>query len=227
MSDSLNRSNSLAVLAARIRDEHEATAIALKRGIEHAFTAGELLIEAKAQVPHGQWLPWLRDHCQVSERMAQRYIRLAQHREVIEANTTPLSDLTLNGALALLTIPGTAEKVIAATEASEAVADKAEAARRQVMFDAIKCNNDAVVALKEKYIPADFYPSNPPEWLEKLFDELLETVADMGNKYDHAVECGDHTRAFELVSWAHDLSVDMRWDAEDICAAARKRGAVP
>ena len=53
-------SNSLADLAGRIKSEHEAVATALKESVRHAIVAGELLIEAKGQVPHGQWLPWLR-----------------------------------------------------------------------------------------------------------------------------------------------------------------------
>ena len=53
-------SNSLADLAARIRAEHEATAVALRLSVMHAMAAGELLIEAKAQLGrHGAWLPWL------------------------------------------------------------------------------------------------------------------------------------------------------------------------
>jgi len=41
-------SNSLADLAARIRSEHEAHTVAMRRSLEHAMAAGELLIEAKA-----------------------------------------------------------------------------------------------------------------------------------------------------------------------------------
>ena len=162
----------------------------------------------------------------MSERTAQRYMRLARNRDIIEANSVTVSDLSVDGALALLTIPGMAEKVIAATEALEVVTDKAEEARRQVMFDAIECNGSAISALKEKHIPADFDHSNPPQWLNELYDELMETVTDMGNEYAHAIECSDHDRAFALLSWTHDLSVDMRSMAEDICAkAALKREA--
>jgi len=46
-------------LAARINAAHDQAAGALRSGLEHARRAGELLIEAKARVPHGQWLPWL------------------------------------------------------------------------------------------------------------------------------------------------------------------------
>ena len=47
-------SNSLPDLAARIRNEHEAVSSALKDRVRHAIAAGELLIEAKAQLKHGQ-----------------------------------------------------------------------------------------------------------------------------------------------------------------------------
>ena len=50
-------SNSLVDLAARIRTEHDGAKAAVKRGVEHVIAAGELLIEAKAQLKHGEWLP--------------------------------------------------------------------------------------------------------------------------------------------------------------------------
>jgi hypothetical protein len=43
-------SNSLTDLAARIMAEHEATAVALQRSVKHAMAAGDLLLEAKAQL---------------------------------------------------------------------------------------------------------------------------------------------------------------------------------
>jgi hypothetical protein len=73
----IEASNSLTDLAARIKAEHEACISALQRGLEHAVAAGELLLEAKALIPHGQWLPWLREHAYIPERTAQRYMKIA------------------------------------------------------------------------------------------------------------------------------------------------------
>jgi len=70
--------NSLADLAARIQYEHELCAVAVKRGCEHAIAAGKLLLEAKAVIGHGRWLPWLREHCRMSARTAQVYMQLAR-----------------------------------------------------------------------------------------------------------------------------------------------------
>jgi hypothetical protein len=100
VSTDLATSNSLAVLAARIRDEHEATTAAMKRGAEHAINAGRLLNEARSQVSHGQWLPWLREHCRIPERTAQLYMRLARNAPELEKRN--VADLTVRGALELL-----------------------------------------------------------------------------------------------------------------------------
>lgn len=100
-------SNSLSDLAARIRAEHEAAEASYKKGIEHALAAGELLTEAKGKVAHGQWLPWLDANCGLSERPAQRYMRLFNERVTLEANTTRVSDLSIRGGLNLLAKPDT------------------------------------------------------------------------------------------------------------------------
>ncbi len=106
MSD-LRSSNSLPELAARIRAEHESACAAMKRGTEHAMAAGDLLIEAKAQLRHGQWLPWLAQYCAMSDRIARLYMRLARERSRIETEIGNVADLTVRGAILLLA--GTSE----------------------------------------------------------------------------------------------------------------------
>jgi Protein of unknown function (DUF3102) len=100
----VDRSNYLAHLAGRIQAEHEAALLSMKRGLQHAIAAGKLLIEAKAQVKHGQWLPWLREHCPASlpERTASLYMRLARHASELEAKSATVADLTVRRAVELL-----------------------------------------------------------------------------------------------------------------------------
>jgi hypothetical protein len=112
----IDKSNSLTDLAVRIRQEHEASAGAIERGAQHAMNAGDLLIEAKAQLKHGQWLPWLRDHCSMSERTAQLYMRMAKARPEVEANTQHVADLSLRGAMAVIA-PDEREAMLAEGEA--------------------------------------------------------------------------------------------------------------
>ena len=107
MSDHLTceiRTARLAELADGIRREHNAARVALQAGLSHAFHVGDLLIEAKALIPHGGWLEWLADNSALSERTAQLYMRVAKARPRLEKSAT-VAGLTLRGAVALLTPP--------------------------------------------------------------------------------------------------------------------------
>jgi hypothetical protein len=103
----IEHSNSLADLAARIKVEHEAATSALKDGMRHALACGRLLIEAKEQLKHGKWLPWLNTKCDVSVRTAQAYMRVARAFGALGddadgANTQRVADLSFRGALDLI-----------------------------------------------------------------------------------------------------------------------------
>jgi Protein of unknown function (DUF3102) len=102
-------SNSLADLAARIRAEHEGVLAAMKRGIVHAMAAGDLLLEAKDQLDHGQWMPWLEANCGMSGRTARRYMHFAKHRGAIEAKMASSANLTVQGAIDLFAAPDAPE----------------------------------------------------------------------------------------------------------------------
>ena len=51
--------NSLNTLADRINESHSFFEDAAREALSHAKDAGDALIEAKSQLPHGQFLPWL------------------------------------------------------------------------------------------------------------------------------------------------------------------------
>lgn len=68
---------SLSALAAEVAVEHQKAQRSATAAIAHARRAGELLLAAKARLPHGQWLPWLKENCAFAERTAQRYMTAA------------------------------------------------------------------------------------------------------------------------------------------------------
>ena len=69
MSDRSNSVTQLHGLAKKIHAEHSASRAAMATGFEHAIKAGKFLQEAKSIVEHGEWLPWLKKNCALSERM--------------------------------------------------------------------------------------------------------------------------------------------------------------
>lgn len=87
-------SNRLPILAGDIRRAHADVQEAAKTAAERAIAAGHLLLEAKELVGHGEWLPWLRNHCALAERTAQLYMRLAKSGATPEA----IADLGMNAA---------------------------------------------------------------------------------------------------------------------------------
>ena len=74
---------------------------AKRTGGEAILTIGRCLIEAKDMLRHGEWLPWLNEQVELSERTAQKFMKLA--REWSNPNT--LADLGASKALMLLALP--------------------------------------------------------------------------------------------------------------------------
>lgn len=74
---------------------------AKRAGGEAILTIGRCLIEAKDMLRHGEWLPWLNEQVELSERTAQKFMKLA--REWSNPNT--LADLGASKALILLALP--------------------------------------------------------------------------------------------------------------------------
>jgi hypothetical protein len=101
----MNAVTALPQLASRINVEHEAAGASFKAGLLHARAAGELLLQAKGQLPHGQWLPWMAANVHCSERTAQAYMRVAKRWDELEAKAQGLADLTFEGGLKLLAAP--------------------------------------------------------------------------------------------------------------------------
>jgi hypothetical protein len=65
----------LPVLAELIKADLDA---AEKAGIEHYRAAGEKLLEAKSQLKHGEFGPWLKNNFNLSRQTANRYMAYAQ-----------------------------------------------------------------------------------------------------------------------------------------------------
>ena len=62
---------------------------------------GQRLIEAKETLPHGEWLPWLTEQVEFSERTAQYYMRLSREW----TNPQSIADLGATKAFKLLALP--------------------------------------------------------------------------------------------------------------------------
>lgn len=106
-------------LVTRIHAEHAEVESALRSSVQHAINCGELLIEAKKSVRHGEWADWLTDNIKFSDRLAQVYMRFA--RLPVEKRNG-VADLPLREALGA--IRSREQRVADAEEAAESRAEK-------------------------------------------------------------------------------------------------------
>jgi len=96
------KSDALSELARQVHASHCQVGRAAADVLKYALACGDLLVTAKSRVAHGQWLPWLRRDCDLSERTANAYMQLVRHRQVLEANPQRAANLSLRAALRLV-----------------------------------------------------------------------------------------------------------------------------
>lgn len=73
--------SSLDELALEANQQHALCKASAYAMVEHALAAGQALVTAKLQVPHGDWLPWLTKNFDASERTARNYMSVASNRQ--------------------------------------------------------------------------------------------------------------------------------------------------
>jgi hypothetical protein len=98
--------SSLAEIAAAIAAAHADCETALRDSVRHAIRVGELLIQVKTRLGHGNWLPWLSANCPFSERTAQTYMRMANNvAKLADSNPQRVADMSLRRAVKALGEP--------------------------------------------------------------------------------------------------------------------------
>ncbi len=85
-------------LAERINVEHRAVEEAARSAVEHAIVAGDLLNEAKEQLGHGEFGPWLLANFEGSRQTADVYRKLAARKDEL-SECQRASNLSIRGAL--------------------------------------------------------------------------------------------------------------------------------
>lgn len=136
----------------------------------NAVVAGVLLRRAKEEVPHGQWEAWLAEHCTVSVRSAQGYMRLSKKAlELPAEKRNAVAGLPLREALKAIAGPPAQpaqpappryrpplSKATAAREALQAVDRRVSSLARDLGVKSIK-----------------------PERIKSMREALLVAVAEM------------------------------------------------
>lgn len=64
-----------------------------KTALEKALEAGTLLIECKADLAHGEWLPWLEENFTFTDRTARRWMKLVDDMQSGKLKSDTVSNL--------------------------------------------------------------------------------------------------------------------------------------
>ena len=81
----LDNPDTLEELAIQIRTASSDAQRYAKKATEGALIAGRLLIEAKPQVPHGEWENWVTVNCDVAPRTARAYMQLSKNLDSFDS----------------------------------------------------------------------------------------------------------------------------------------------
>jgi hypothetical protein len=104
MAKKLNKPNKLDVLAKRIKAEHRAVIGSNRKGLEHAYRAGKLLLDAKqlAKVEGLVWKAWVEKNCGVGERQERKYRYIADNWKIVLRERKRNSGLSIDEAVAFI-----------------------------------------------------------------------------------------------------------------------------
>lgn len=76
-----------------INDLHKLAITSANDAVNYAKQIGQLLLEAKAELPHGKFLNWINDNIDVSQRQAQRYMQAASGKDLCLSDFSPKNDM--------------------------------------------------------------------------------------------------------------------------------------
>ena len=93
---------SLAQRTAQINELHGKAQQHKAQMLEAARACGELLLEQKRHVLHGEWLDWLERNFEGSGRTARAYMRIARYWNVLSPKWQSTANMSIAEALELL-----------------------------------------------------------------------------------------------------------------------------
>jgi len=79
--------NKISTSVSEINDLHESILIDLGNAVKSAIMIGGKLAAEKEKVGHGNWLPWIESNLNFSISTATRYMKLWEHREIVNSSS--------------------------------------------------------------------------------------------------------------------------------------------
>ena len=201
---------------------------------DHYIDIGRCLNAVKEEglVPHGEWVSWVREHAQMSERSAQRVMRAA--REIDEKS--PLARLEFSKVQALLAVPAderedfaqevkadtlSVRELKAAVKARELANMRAEAAEKQteILREKIARMNQDMES--EKATAARSQKEADRKAMDAMKTELRDMEDELRRRAKAEAEAKEELLRLKTQAARGTAAVSERLTPEDLAAAAR------
>lgn len=171
-------------LAELANDAGERAQNVAKQAVQHAILAGNALNAAKSQIPHGEWMAWLKVHWNYSQDWANKLMRLASNSD----STLNLDQAeTISEALEL--VDGPARNINESEVCDETVAQSVDARKAKTEAAARKKSKSSSAASVEPYSIDDMEREIRRAidgWFKKVpdtqYDELHGTIIEQLNE---------------------------------------------
>lgn len=184
-------------------------------GGQAVLEIGKRLIEAKAQLKHGEWLDWLRDRVEFSEASAQRFMRLAREY----GNASLVTDLGAGKALELLALPESQrEEFVEENDVSGMT--------REQLRQAIRERDEATVLAARERVRAETAEQSRTKMEEdmKALKALHAAAVETQREKEEALAKAE-AELKDLRSRPVEVAVETRDAAPEQIEAARAEGA--
>lgn len=73
--------------AKQINEQHRLAIQCAENAIEHAILCGQMLVDRKSSLAHGEFLPWIEKNCDFAISTATRYMKAARSSEAVNLSS--------------------------------------------------------------------------------------------------------------------------------------------
>ncbi len=170
-------------LATEIRQAYAKVNLSVRTALEQAIACGHLLLKAKKQIPHGQFMEFVRTNCGVCQRHANNYLSLARNAKAI-SKWNWNSNLTIT--TALLLVAKKSSKATAHALGTVATAAMPPSKQSPQATLGVLANLSGTLALCRKGLAdIDWRQEGPDRYLARL-DEISAAVASIRSEVARA-----------------------------------------
>ncbi len=186
-----------------VQDQRSIDQITLEINFYKAQTAqniieiGKRLIEAKQQLQHGEWLPWLRNKIEFSVNSADNFMKIARQY----SNSQPVGNLTYTKLLALLQVPDAErEEFLQETHLIDGQEKTVSEMSKRELQQAIKERDEAQLTarlIRERFDKAEKAAAEAREGKKKEYDNYMNALVKT-EKAEETLNIMRSSRQFDL-----------------------------